>query len=568
MYRRYLKSSLETGKLKEINRNSPKNIKYCNGICQDFREKKLFSSQHVLCNNCRNLLNLAYKQVNENKITIDDFKNNPEIVNGIDIIFDTTKTCFTCKETKSINNFETKRNECKACKSIKDNNRNNKDIDVLISDIEKSKSNLQYLENILKGTSKDRLIKAISYFKIGRKSTDTKDKMIFNTLEHFKKLLNPLLCQGGCGYTLQNEFTICKKCEELKNKPKAITKRNIFSEQLDDIVISLSDIKHDNINDYTRDQYYKIAYKLGVKVPQKTRKLEVVNIINDILKKKKEETSSLYTKKIDEEISLNGVIVMSRKEDGFINATTLCKAGNKKFNDWYKTDKTKELIKVFEKELKNNETNIFVSENNLIEIKKGGDPKNQGTWIHPDLAVQLAQWLSPEFALKISRWIRELAITGTVSIGKEKTNDELLELQNKLLSTEKNFKELEKRHNKLLRKREYHSFKKGAAFYIISTGENKYKIGFEGVDISIRFRSYRTLVPDLKIHYIAYTEKAHMLEDNILSRFDVKKLENNHEVVVDIELSELINSANTLISFCNYKATIEDIEQLNKYNNI
>jgi hypothetical protein len=558
MYRRYLKSSLETGKLKEINRNSPENIKYCNGICQDFREKNLFSGQHVLCNNCRNLLNLAYKQVNENKITIDDFKKNPEIVNGVDIVFDTTKKCFTCKEIKSINNFETKRNECKACKSIKDNERNNKDIDILISDIQKTKSNLQYLENLLKDTSKDRLIKVISHFKIGRKSTDSKDKMIFNTLEHFKKLLNPLLCQGGCGYTMQSEFTTCKKCDELKIKPKAIIKRNNFSEELDDIVNSLSEITHDSINNYTREQYYKIADKLGLKIPQKTKKLEVINVINEFLKKKEKE-QIIEVQKNDEEISLNGVIIMSRKEDGFINATALCKAGSKKFNDWSRLEKSKSFIEILS-------TSAGIPAYPLINIIENGVNEKRGTWVHPRVAINIAQWISPKFDVQVSGWVHELAITGTVSIGKEKTNDQLLELQNKLLNTEKNFKELEKRHNKLLRKREYHTFKKGPAFYIISTSENKYKIGFEGVDISIRFRSYRTLVPDLKIHYIAYTEKAHMLEDNMLSRFDLKKLENNHEVVVDIELSELINSANTLISFCNYKATIEDIEELNKYN--
>ena len=32
MYRDYLNISLTTDKLKEINRNSPENTKYCNGI--------------------------------------------------------------------------------------------------------------------------------------------------------------------------------------------------------------------------------------------------------------------------------------------------------------------------------------------------------------------------------------------------------------------------------------------------------------------------------------------------------------------------------------------------------
>lgn len=55
--------------------------------------------------------------------------------------------------------------------------------------------------------------------------------------------------------------------------------------------------------------------------------------------------------------------------------------------------------------------------------------KYGGSWVHPDLAVQIANWLSPTFALKISKWVRELAITGNVTIGQEKTNLQLLELQ-------------------------------------------------------------------------------------------------------------------------------------------
>jgi hypothetical protein len=38
----------------------------------------------------------------------------------------------------------------------------------------------------------------------------------------------------------------------------------------------------------------------------------------------------------------------------------------------------------------------------VIDIKNGGN--HSGSWIHPDLAVQLAQWISPKFALQVSRW--------------------------------------------------------------------------------------------------------------------------------------------------------------------
>ena len=50
-----------------------------------------------------------------------------------------------------------------------------------------------------------------------------------------------------------------------------------------------------------------------------------------------------------------------------------------------------------------------ISGKKLIEVYKGcNDKYNQGTWIHPDLGIQLAQWCSPSFSIQVSKWIREL----------------------------------------------------------------------------------------------------------------------------------------------------------------
>ena len=89
-------------------------------------------------------------------------------------------------------------------------------------------------------------------------------------------------------------------------------------------------------------------------------------------------------------------------------------------------ESTKELIKTLE-------SDVGIPTSQLIDSKKGNTTKySQGSWIHPDLAVQLAQWISPKFALQVSKWIRELAVTGSVRIGMEKTDNKILELQNAL----------------------------------------------------------------------------------------------------------------------------------------
>ena len=104
---------------------------------------------------------------------------------------------------------------------------------------------------------------------------------------------------------------------------------------------------------------------------------------------------------------LNNQIIQIRSSDNYVNATQLCQAGGKKLNDWTRLGMTKEIINVLE-------LNTGIPALNLIDKKVGGN--HLGTWIHPDLAIQLAQWISPTFALQVSSWIRTLFSTGKVEI--------------------------------------------------------------------------------------------------------------------------------------------------------
>ena len=203
----------------------------------------------------------------------------------------------------------------------------------------------------------------------------------------------------------------------------------------------------------------------------------------------------------------------------------------------------------------------------LIDVKKGNSSKfSQGSWIHPDLAVQLAQWISPIFALQVSKWIREIAITGAVINGQEKSESQLLEIQNALAEKIIEYKKLTKKHNSILQKREYHKFQKGPAFYIVNLGDEEFKIGHDGEDVNERFKEYRRTHPKSIIKYIVYTKKAKILEQVMLSRFDSKKLEKNHEVIIKVDVKQLIIDLETCMSFMNIEKTILTTEELNKYN--
>lgn len=41
----------------------------------------------------------------------------------------------------------------------------------------------------------------------------------------------------------------------------------------------------------------------------------------------------------------------------------------------------------------------------LIQSITTGLNDSRGTWVHPHIAINLAQWVSPMFAVKVSGWV-------------------------------------------------------------------------------------------------------------------------------------------------------------------
>ena len=108
---------------------------------------------------------------------------------------------------------------------------------------------------------------------------------------------------------------------------------------------------------------------------------------------------------------LNGHVVQQRRADGYVNATALCKAAGKKWANYWQNASTREFVAELV-------TVAGIPATLLVQIRQGGSAGEQGTWVHPDVAVNLAQWLSPKFAVAVSRWVRELLTTGRVEIRK------------------------------------------------------------------------------------------------------------------------------------------------------
>lgn len=98
---------------------------------------------------------------------------------------------------------------------------------------------------------------------------------------------------------------------------------------------------------------------------------------------------------------LAGHLVCQRRDNGYINAAALCKAAGKLCADYFRLSTTKAFLNVASLDM-----GIPISKLK-IAIQGRGDKIQQGTWVHPYVAINLAQWASPKFAVAVSKWVFE-----------------------------------------------------------------------------------------------------------------------------------------------------------------
>lgn len=81
--------------------------------------------------------------------------------------------------------------------------------------------------------------------------------------------------------------------------------------------------------------------------------------------------------------------------DAFLNATAVAKYFNKIPKDYLKTEQTQEYIAALAEHL-SVRTKIPTEQNQLVIVKQGGLSHEQGTWLHPKLAIHFTRWLNPK----------------------------------------------------------------------------------------------------------------------------------------------------------------------------
>ena len=194
-------------------------------------------------------------------------------------------------------------------------------------------------------------------------------------------------------------------------------------------------------------------------------------------------------------------------------------------------------------ELENSKVGIPTLE--LVEINKGGN--HEGSWIHPDLAIQLAQWISPIFALQVSEWIRTLFTNGSVS-----TNIKLLEDHQKEIDLKDH--KIKLLEDAFIKKQQRKDYPEKNVIYMLTTEDNKnkriYIIG-KAKDLKNRLSVYNKTSEHEVIYYkeCKNEEDMNIIETMVLNKLkEYKEKANRDRFILPLE-KDIIFFTN-MIDYC------------------
>jgi hypothetical protein len=101
-------------------------------------------------------------------------------------------------------------------------------------------------------------------------------------------------------------------------------------------------------------------------------------------------------------MDFNSLLVSNTRSDEFVNATKLCQAFGKRFSEYKRLPETRRFLEAIYRKCEN------------PTISKRG----VGTWVHPLVAIHLAEWLSPEFSVYVKETFRKF-IEGDTELAKD-----------------------------------------------------------------------------------------------------------------------------------------------------
>jgi len=86
--------------------------------------------------------------------------------------------------------------------------------------------------------------------------------------------------------------------------------------------------------------------------------------------------------------------------DGYLNATAMCKANGKEWKHYFETDRAHKYLDALS-------GSVGIPTHQLFSSITAGPNNGRGTWVHPQVAVDLARWISAPFAVWMDGWFLE-----------------------------------------------------------------------------------------------------------------------------------------------------------------
>jgi hypothetical protein len=358
-----------------------------------------------------------------------------------------------------------------------------------------------------------------------------------------------------------------------ENKEKCNNKKRVWNRQ-----------NKDKVNAANRASYRR---RVAIKAEKKKEEIKMAN----------KEAENMVNNLTIQDKNNDSYTIICRESDGYINVTNLCKAGGRKFETWNRRDQSKNFLRVLETRIgENNALQNYVALSNtpsatLIKYETGYGSA-QGTWVHPRVAINIAQWISPEFDVQVSDWVQQLFVLGEVKLTDKNTDNEIMDIHKdkikhsrligegkieeseevlnglckKIIDLEERNKETENKlqetqaelaqSNKLVAKRRRKQYLKGNVIYILrhTKFENYYKVGIAR-ELTPRISTYNTCAPeDFEHVFHTYTMYNSEIETMVKKRFD-KNLYSYSK-----EWYKFENGLKELISFIEISVKLFDID--------
>jgi KilA-N domain len=101
----------------------------------------------------------------------------------------------------------------------------------------------------------------------------------------------------------------------------------------------------------------------------------------------------------------NNTNIRQRAMDNYLDATAMCQATGKEFKHYRENNATHEFLTALSFKVGiPTFSDGTLPGRALVESRRG---RNGGTWVHPYVAVNIAQWASPTFAVQVAEWVYE-----------------------------------------------------------------------------------------------------------------------------------------------------------------